>query len=187
MRILLLAFLEVIKREDRLDKIARDIAHHFPRRGFLGKGMVVSVDKFTAVKMYDKVQHYWSEEKKALVAERNTAKTKEDRDRITDIISFMDSVEMAVIISEDADEEAKFAAQGLSISAHRAKMNDIKDGRDIEDRYKDPNDPLKLVFVCAMWLTGFDVKKSFDLVPGQAYEGTHSYAGDCPCKSCLSR
>lgn len=150
--------LEVIKREDRLDKIARDIAHHFPRRGFLGKGMVVSVDKFTAVKMYDKVQHYWAEEKKALVAERNTAKTKEERDRITGIISFMDSVEMAVIISEDADEETKFTAQGLSISAHRAKMNEIKDGRDIEDRYKDPNDPLKLVFVCAMWLTGFDVK-----------------------------
>ena len=46
--------LEVIKRDDRLDKIARDIAHHFPRRGFLGKGMVVSVDKYTAVKMYDK-------------------------------------------------------------------------------------------------------------------------------------
>ncbi len=150
--------LEVIKREDRLDKIARDIAHHFPRRGFLGKGMVVSVDKFTAVKMYDKVQHYWAEEKKDLVAERNTAKTKEERDRITGIINFMDSVEMAVIISEDADEETKFTAQGLSISAHRAKMNEIKDGRDIEDRYKDPNDPLKLVFVCAMWLTGFDVK-----------------------------
>ena len=150
--------LEVIKREDRLDKIARDIAHHFPRRGFLGKGMVVSVDKFTAVKMYDKVQYYWAEEKKALVAERNTAKTKEERDHITGIINFMDSVEMAVIISEDADEETKFTAQGLSISAHRAKMNEIKDGRDIEDRYKDPNDPLKLVFVCAMWLTGFDVK-----------------------------
>ncbi len=150
--------LEVIKREDRLDKIARDIAHHFPRRGFLGKGMVVSVDKFTAVKMYDKVQHYWAEEKKVLVAERNTAKTKEERDRITGIINYMDSVEMAVIISEDADEETKFTAQGLSISAHRAKMNEIKDGRDIEDRYKDPDDPLKLVFVCAMWLTGFDVK-----------------------------
>ena len=150
--------LEVIKREDRLDKIARDIAHHFPRRGFLGKGMVVSVDKFTAVKMYDKVQHYWAEEKKALVAERNAAKTKEDRDRITGIINYMDSVEMAVIISEDADEDKKFATQGLNVSAHRTKMNEIKDGRDIEDRYKDPNDPLKLVFVCAMWLTGFDVK-----------------------------
>ena len=45
--------LEVIKRDDRLDKIAKDIAHHFPRRGYLGKGMVVSVDKFTAVKMYE--------------------------------------------------------------------------------------------------------------------------------------
>ena len=51
--------IEVLKRDERLDKIAQDIAHHFPRRGFLGKGMVVSVDKFTAVKMYDKVQHYW--------------------------------------------------------------------------------------------------------------------------------
>ncbi len=150
--------LEVIKREDRLDKIARDIAHHFPRRGFLGKGMVVSVDKFTAVKMYDKVQHYWAEEKKTLVAERNNASTKEERDKITAIINYMDTVEMAVIISEDADEDKKFADQGLSIASHRAKMNEVKDGFDIEDRFKNPNDPLKLVFVCAMWLTGFDVK-----------------------------
>lgn len=44
--------------------------------------MVASVDKFTAVKMYNKVQHYWSEEKKAFVAERNAAKTKEERDKI---------------------------------------------------------------------------------------------------------
>lgn len=65
--------LEVIKREDRLDKIAQDIAYHFPRRGFLGKGMVVSVDKYTAVKMYDKVQHYWKIEKQKIMQERNTA------------------------------------------------------------------------------------------------------------------
>ena len=32
--------LEVLKRDDRLDKIARHIVHHFPRRGYLGKGMV---------------------------------------------------------------------------------------------------------------------------------------------------
>ena len=44
--------LEVIKRDGRLDRIARDIAHHFPRRGFLGKGMVVSVDKYTALRLY---------------------------------------------------------------------------------------------------------------------------------------
>jgi len=150
--------LEVIKRDDRLDKIARDIAHHFPRRGFLGKGMVVSVDKFTAVKMYDKVQHYWAEEKKSLVTERNSAKNKEERDRITAILSYMDKVEMAVIISEEADETTKFAKQGLDISKHRARINEIKDGLDIEDRFKKDDDTIQLVFVCAMWLTGFDVK-----------------------------
>jgi len=150
--------LEVIKREDRLDKIAQDIAYHFPRRGFLGKGMVVSVDKFTAVKMYDKVQHYWDIEKKNIVKERNTAATKEERDRLTAILDYMNKVEMAVIVSEDADENEKFAKQGLDIATHRAKMNAITpEGNDIEDRFKDVDDPLQLVFVCAMWLTGFDV------------------------------
>ena len=151
--------LEVIKRDDRLDKIAQDIAHHFPRRGFLGKGMVVSVDKFTAVTMYNKVQHYWTEEKKNIIAERNTAESKEKRDELTKMLDYMNNVEMAVIVSEEADENKKFAEKGLDISIHRAKMNAVTvDGKDIEDRFKDPNDKLQLVFVCAMWLTGFDVK-----------------------------
>ena len=151
--------LEVIKRDDRLDKIAQDIAHHFPRRGFLGKGMVVSVDKFTAVTMYNKVQHYWTEEKKTIIAERNAADSKEKRDELTKMLDYMNNVEMAVIVSEEADENKKFAEKGLDISIHRAKMNAVTvDGKDIEDRFKDPNNKLQLVFVCAMWLTGFDVK-----------------------------
>lgn len=151
--------LEVIKRENRLDKIAQDIAHHFPRRGFLGKGMVVSVDKYTAVRMYDRVQHYWALEKTAIMQERNAASTKEERDRLTGILNYMNKTEMAVIISEEADEVEKFQKQGLDITPHRQKMNAITpEGKDIQDRYKDPDDPLQLVFVCAMWLTGFDVK-----------------------------
>lgn len=151
--------LEVIKRDDRLDKVAQDIAHHFPRRGFLGKGMVVSVDKFTAVRMYDKVQHYWSIEKQKLIQERNEARTEEERNALTKALNYMNRTEMAVIISEEADEEDKFAKQGLDITKHRAKMKEITpDGKDIEDRFKDPKDSLQLVFVCAMWLTGFDVK-----------------------------
>ncbi len=27
----------------------------------------------------------------------------------------------------------------------------------LDEKFKDPNDPLRLVFVCAMWITGFDV------------------------------
>ena len=151
--------LEVIKREDRLDKIARDIAHHFPRRGFLGKGLVVSVDKYTAVKMYDKVQHYWQEEIKSLIKERNTAPTSEERIRLTNIIEYMQNTDMAVVISEENGEDEKFSKLGLDISKHRAKMKEItSEGLDIEDRFKTPHDNLNLVFVCAMWLTGFDVK-----------------------------
>ena len=28
---------------------------------------------------------------------------------------------------------------------------------DLETKFKDPDDPFRLVFVCAMWMTGFDV------------------------------
>ena len=51
------AEIEVIKRDDRLDTIAKDVVYHFSRRGYLGKGLMVSVDKFTAIKMFNKVQH----------------------------------------------------------------------------------------------------------------------------------
>lgn len=150
--------LEVIKREDRLDKIAKDIAHHFPRRGFLGKGMVVSVDKYTTVKMYDLVQHYWGVEKTEIMKERNTAPSKEERDRLSAILDYMNKVEMAVVVSEEADEVEKFKKYKLDITKHRVKMNEITaEGKDLEDRFKDPDDNLQLVFVCAMWLTGFDV------------------------------
>ena len=149
--------LEVIKRDDRLDAIAQHIVYHFPRRGFRGKGMVISVDKFTAVKMYDKVSYYWKEEIKKLNAQITKTKDAAEKLRLKDLVDYMRKVEMAVVISEDADEEAKFAAEGLSIKPHRDRMNKVdENGFDIEDNFKDPNNLLQLVFVCAMWLTGFD-------------------------------
>src|ERR1022692_3921100 len=43
--------------------------------------------------------------------------------------------------------------KGLDILPHRERMQK----EDLESKYKDPDDPLRLVFVCAMWITGFDV------------------------------
>ncbi len=148
---------EVIKRDDRLEKIARDIVYHFPRRGYLGKGLVVSVDKFTAVKMYDKVQWLWKEEIKDLLGRISKSDNDIEKRRLKKIVEHMRAVEMAVVVSEDADEEKKFAEQKLEIRPHRARMNKLDvHGHDIEFNFKDENDPLQLVFVCAMWLTGFD-------------------------------
>ena len=149
--------IEVIKRDDRLEKIARDIVYHFPRRGYLGKGLVVSVDKFTAVKMYDKVQRLWKEEIRALKGTISKTASEIEKRRLEQCVEFMRAVEMAVVISSDAGEEEKFAAQGLTIKPHRERMDRLDEhGHDIEYNYKDPAHPLQLVFVCAMWLTGFD-------------------------------
>lgn len=149
--------LSVLKAEDRLNTIAQDIAYHFPRRGYLGKGMVISVDKFTAVRMYDKVQLYWKQGLKDLNAEIVAAKTEEEKGELTRIRNWMKQVEMAVVISEEAGEEEKFTAQGLDIKPHRKKINEVdENGYELEDKFKDPNDKMQLVFVCSMWLTGFD-------------------------------
>ena len=149
--------LEIIKRDDRLETIARDIVYHFPRRGYLGKGMVISVDKFTSVKMYNKVQKYWKEAIKKIVGDIKEAHMPAEKERLQAMLDYMRKVEMGVVISEEAGEEEKFDLQELDIRPHRKKMNSInKNGHDIEYRFKDEGDKLQLVFVCAMWLTGFD-------------------------------
>lgn len=149
--------IEVIKRDDRLETIAKDIVYHFPRRGYLGKGMVVSLDKFTAVKMYDKVQRLWKEQNKELRGQILKSKKDDEKRRLEKMLDYMRSVEMAVIVSEDADEDNKFARQKLDIKLHRDRMNRLDEhGHDVEYNFKDPEHPLQLVFVCAMWLTGFD-------------------------------
>lgn len=149
--------MEVVKREDRLDTIARDIVYHFPRRGYLGKGIVISVDKFTAVTMFDKVQALWKAELKALNGRIATTKNDVERQRLKQLKAWMGAAQMAVIVSEEAGEEEKFTKKELDIKPHRQRMNTLDaHGHDIEFNFKDPEHPLQLVFVCAMWLTGFD-------------------------------
>jgi type I restriction enzyme R subunit len=150
--------LEVIKRDDRLDKIAEDIVLHFPQRGYLGKGVVISVDKFTAVKMCDKVEDLWKKEIKKLTGEASDKlRSESERAVLKRRLEWMKRVEMAVVISAENGEEEKFAKEKLDISRHRKRMERVDEhGHDVEFNFKDPEHPLQLVFVCAMWLTGFD-------------------------------
>ncbi|QTR50955.1 type I restriction endonuclease subunit R [Candidatus Thiothrix anitrata] len=149
--------LEVIKRDDRLTTIAKDIVYHFPRRGYLGKAMVISVDKFTAVKMHEKVQQEWQEEMKRLRKTLAHSPNDVEKQNTKRLIKFMEGVEMAVVISDPSADEDKFQKLGLSLKPHIERLNRIDAaGHDIEHNFKDPEHPLQLVFVCAMWLTGFD-------------------------------
>jgi type I restriction enzyme, R subunit len=141
----------LITREERLDRIAEDIVAHYMGRGVLAKAMVISIDKATAVRMYDKVQKHW---KAALTKlEASVARTTNDKDELEQRLNFLRGTDMAVVVSSSQNEIEEFKKKGLDIAKHRKRM--VKE--DLETKFKKPDDPLRIVFVCAMWITGFDV------------------------------
>ena len=142
----------LITREDRLEKIAEDIVLHFMGRGFLGKAMVIAVDKATAIRMYNKVRRYWNIHSAILQAELAICDI-EDQLEIERQVKFMQETDMAVVISQGQNEIDDMRTKGLEILPHRRRMV----MEDLDTKFKDPNDPLRIVFVCAMWMTGFDV------------------------------
>ncbi|WP_301100964.1 type I restriction enzyme endonuclease domain-containing protein [Propionivibrio sp.] len=162
----------LITRDDRLETVAQDIVRHFLGRGMLanavGKAMVVSIDKATALRMYDKVTLHWAAETARVQKElgelsyqqRGGGMTPEQarRDlRIAELKQRLDvltTTDMAVIVSPGQNEIQQMQALGLDIEPHRKRMNESQPG--LAEKFKDTDDPLRLVFVCAMWLTGFD-------------------------------
>ncbi len=143
----------LITRDDRLETIAADIVSHFLGHGEGGKAMVVAIDKMTAVRMYDKVKRHWQNRLEELKAQRLRTSSAAERDRLKAQIDFMQQTDMAVVVSQAQNEIADFKAKGLDIEPHRRRM--VRE--DLEEKFKDPGDPLRIVFVCAMWMTGFDV------------------------------
>ena len=150
--------LEILRRPSRLDKIADDIVGHIIQRGYLGKAMVVSVDRFTAVKMYDLVSTKWQ----AKIAELNRnlmsmQSHSPEYQKILKIRDWMRSTDMAVVISLSPGDDERFAAEGMDIRSHRARMLEVnQEGQELQDLFRDETNPLRIVFVCSMWLTGFD-------------------------------
>ena len=145
----------LITRDDRLEKIAEDIVKHFMGRGQMGKAMVLSIDKATAVRMYDKVQKYWRRYLDGLrVRLASPLRGGEPEwNLVRDKIAYMETTDMAVVVSQSQNEIDEFRQKGLDIITHRKRMLN----EDLETKFKDADDPLRIVFVCAMWITGFDV------------------------------
>jgi type I restriction enzyme R subunit len=144
---------DLITRDERLETIAEDIVLHFMNRGFKGKAMVVSIDKATAVKMFDKVQKHWNIQRALLEAEQETTDP-ERKQEIAEKLAFMRETDMAVVVSPSQNEIADMKKLGLNMERHRLRMVTEQ----LDEKFKDPADPFRIVFVCAMWMTGFDVK-----------------------------
>ena len=145
--------IHIITSEPRLDTIARDFVEHYSDLWTTGKAMFVCVNKVTCVRMYNLAQKYWAEKISALEKELKVSSQQEAQE-LERKIAWMKETEMAVIISQEQNEIQTFNNWGLDILPHRAKM----EKREMDKEFKDSDNPFRIVFVCAMWLTGFDVK-----------------------------
>ncbi len=143
----------VIMSEPRLREIAKDFVNHYSGIWESGKAMFICVNKVTTVMMFDYVQEYWAE---AIKEEEKKLRSMGQQEALEQQrkLDWMRSTEMAVVISQEQNEIANFEKWGLSIKPHRIKMEE----RRLDDEFKEADNPLRVVFVCAMWLTGFDVK-----------------------------
>jgi type I restriction enzyme R subunit len=146
-------FYQLITREDRLNAIARDIVSHFVGRGYNGKAMVVSIDKKTAVRMYTKVKSEWERYIAKLRMDLERAKDEHGKEKVLAKLELHENVDMAVITSQSQNEIADLEPFEIDMRPLRARMQN----EDLEEEFKKADSNLRIVFVCAMWLTGFDV------------------------------
>lgn len=145
--------IHLLTAEPRLRSIAKDFVRHYSDLWTSGKAMFVCLNKVTCVRMYNFVQEYWKEEIKILKAQLKHTSQQESLE-LERKIKWMEETEMAVVISQEQNEIQTFKKWGLDIKTHRTKM----EKRELDKEFKDSKNPLRVVFVCAMWLTGFDVK-----------------------------
>ena len=128
----------IVGHPERLKNLARDIVAHYEKRSevFEGKAMIVAMSRRIAVALYNEII--------ALRPQWHSADLKAGTLKVVMTSSSSDKMEFD---PEDPDS--------LVIPAHH-RTNKESRGM-LAERMKDPKDPLKLVIVRDMWLTGFDV------------------------------
>ena len=146
--------IHLLLSEKRLRMIARDFVQHYTDLWTSGKAMMVCLSRIACVMMYDYVQEYWQEAIANLEQEISHNTNQQEVLELNRKLKWMRETEMAVVISQEQNEITYFQKWGKDIRPHREKM----ETRELDKEYKDRENPLRIVFVCAMWLTGFDVK-----------------------------
>ena len=144
----------LLTAEPRLRAIAKDFVQHYSDLWTSGKAMFVCLNKVTCVRMYNYVQEYWQQEIQALELRVQNAVSDQEQMELDRKLTWMKETEMCVVISQEQNEIKTFQEWGLDIRLHREKM----EKRELDKEYKDGDSKFRVVFVCAMWLTGFDVQ-----------------------------
>ncbi|QMV73525.1 type I restriction endonuclease subunit R [Comamonas piscis] len=164
----------ILTSPTRLSKVAADFVEHFHQRWQVvakgaSKSLVVCLDKITCVKLHDLIAEKWAAKADELDAKVSyeealfVAKGKPPNETLKTRrahVDWMRATEICVVVSQEQGEVAEFKKwknhrdEALDITPHREKM--VK--RNLEEEFKKPENPFRVAIVCAMWLTGFDVK-----------------------------
>lgn len=144
----------LLTAKKRLRIVAKDFVRHYSDLWTSGKAMMVSYNKVTCVRMYKYVQEYWQKEIALLEKSIAQSTSQQEVQEMNRKLKWMQETEMAVVVSGEQNEIQTFQKWGLDILPHRTKM----EKRELDKEFKDKDNKLRVVFVCAMWLTGFDVK-----------------------------
>jgi type I restriction enzyme, R subunit len=131
---------KLVGAEPRIEQVAADLVQHFEARtaAVEGKAMVVAMSRQICVDLFD-----------AIVALRPAWKG-------------------TLVPSKDADQPSHYSPDDGAIrvvmtgsaaddAALRPHIYNPGAKKQLEKRFKNPKDPLKIVIVRDMWLTGFDV------------------------------
>lgn len=124
---------KLVTSESRVKKVAQDLVEHWENRvnSIDGKAMIVCISREACVQMYE-----------ALIALRpEWAGTTDSNGRPS-----IDDGVVRVVMTGSASDKKKL----------RTHVYDKRGRKNLENRCKDDKDPLKIVIVRDMWLTGFD-------------------------------
>jgi type I restriction enzyme, R subunit len=142
----------IMTSEKRLRSIAKDLVWHFNDRKYQGKAMFVALDKPTAVKMYKYISEYWKDYLIELDKKIRFTNNENLKLELKNKLKKTSNTEICVVVSPEQNEVDKFKKLELDIETHRRKMVN----RQLDEEFKDNENPFRLVIVCAMWITGFD-------------------------------
>lgn len=173
----------VFTSDTHLNDVATDFVEHFhqrwrlmessvkpgnsPNYGGNAKAMLVCIDKLTCVKMAERIKVKWQ----AQILELQHQLKKEEAyfanagkpetafvSRLRAQILWMTDTQIHPIFSPEQNEVKEFAIEGINVEPYRTVIVKGINGKDIDECFKDSNHPFRVAIVCAMWLTGFDVK-----------------------------
>ena len=173
----------VLTSDTHLSDVATDFVEHYHQRwrlmepaplpgqplvyGGNAKAMLVCIDKLTCAKMAARIKDLWAAKQLALIGQLQAEEARyRDAgkpeplfvDRLRRHIGWMVSTQIHPVFSPEQNEVKDFAAEGIDVRPLREVIANGIGGKRLDECFKDGRHSFRVAVVCAMWLTGFDVK-----------------------------